>query len=148
MLRALADLVRPALFALDPERAHELTLLSLERGLYPRDAERDDPILASTLGTLQLPNPVGIAAGFDKDGRVPDAVLALGCGFAEIGTVTPLPQAGNPKPRIFRLISERAVARTTGAVRSSRIACAASPSDRSGGSQLRAFASSSASLRA
>jgi dihydroorotate dehydrogenase len=109
MLRALADLVRPALFALDPERAHELTLLSLERGLYPRDAERDDPILASTLGALQLPNPVGIAAGFDKDGRVPDAVLGLGCGFAEIGTVTPLPQAGNPKPRIFRLINERAV---------------------------------------
>jgi dihydroorotate dehydrogenase len=109
MLRALADLVRPALFAFDPERAHELTLMSLERGLYPRDAERDDPVLASQLGELPLPNPIGIAAGFDKDGRVPDAVLGLGCGFAEIGTVTPLPQAGNPKPRIFRLISERAV---------------------------------------
>jgi dihydroorotate dehydrogenase len=109
MLRALADLVRPALFALDPEHAHELTLMSLERGLYPRDAERDDPVLASQLGELPLPNPIGIAAGFDKDGRVPDAVLGLGCGFAEIGTVTPLPQAGNPKPRIFRVISERAV---------------------------------------
>jgi dihydroorotate dehydrogenase len=58
---------------------------------------------------LSLPNPIGIAAGFDKDARVPDAVLGLGCGFAEIGTVTPLPQSGNPKPRVFRLINERAV---------------------------------------
>ncbi|MET0569517.1 MAG: quinone-dependent dihydroorotate dehydrogenase [Hyphomicrobiaceae bacterium] len=109
MLRGLAELVRPALLALDPEQAHELTLKSLERGIYPRDVGSDDPLLASRLGTLPLPNPVGIAAGFDKDARVPDAVLGLGCGFAEIGTVTPLPQAGNPKPRIFRLINERAV---------------------------------------
>jgi dihydroorotate dehydrogenase len=109
MLKALAELVRPALLALDPEQAHELTLKSLERGLYPRDIGNDDPILASRLSTLPLPNPIGIAAGFDKDARIPDAVLGLGCGFAEIGTVTPLPQAGNPKPRIFRLINERAV---------------------------------------
>lgn len=109
MLRGLAELVRPALLALDPEQAHEITLKSLERGLYPSDAGNDDPILASRLGTLSLPNPIGIAAGFDKDARVPDAVLGLGCGFAEIGTVTPLPQTGNPKPRIFRLINERAV---------------------------------------
>ena len=109
MLRGLAELVRPALLALDPEQAHELTLKSLERGIYPRDVGNDDPLLASRLGTLPLPNPIGIAAGFDKDARVPDAVLGLGCGFAEIGTVTPLPQAGNPKPRIFRLINERAV---------------------------------------
>src|ERR1044071_4994479 len=109
MLRALADLVRPALLALDPERAHELTLRSLERGFYPPDVGRDEPILASRLGTFPLPNPIGIAAGFDKDGRVPDAVLGLGCGFAEIGTVTPLPQAGNPQPRVFRLIADRAV---------------------------------------
>lgn len=109
MLRGLAELVRPALLALDPEQAHEITLKSLERGLYPRDTRNDDPILASRLGALPLPNPIGVAAGFDKDARVPDAVLGLGCGFAEIGTVTPLPQVGNPKPRVFRLISERAV---------------------------------------
>jgi dihydroorotate dehydrogenase len=58
---------------------------------------------------LILPNPVGIAAGFDKDARVPDAILAIGCGFAEIGTVTPRPQEGNPKPRVFRLVPDRAV---------------------------------------
>ena len=109
MLRTLAELMRPALLALDPEQAHELTLKSLERGLYPRDGGRDDPILTCHLGALALPNPVGIAAGFDKDARVPDAALGLGCGFAEIGTVTPLPQSGNPKPRVFRLISDRAV---------------------------------------
>ncbi|MFM9850306.1 MAG: quinone-dependent dihydroorotate dehydrogenase [Hyphomicrobiaceae bacterium] len=109
MLRTLAELVRPALLALDPEQAHELTLKSLECGLYPRGTENDDPTLACQLGTLSLPNPVGIAAGFDKDARVPDAALGLGCGFAEIGTITPLPQSGNPKPRIFRLINERAV---------------------------------------
>jgi dihydroorotate dehydrogenase len=109
MLRGLAELVRPALLALDPEQAHELTLKSLERGLYPRDSGSDDPILETQLGALSLPNPIGIAAGFDKDARVPDAVLGLGCGFAEIGTVTPLPQSGNPKPRVFRLINERAV---------------------------------------
>jgi dihydroorotate dehydrogenase len=109
MLKTLTELVRPALLALDPEQAHELTLRSLERGLYPRDVAADDPILACQLGALSVSNPVGIAAGFDKDARVPDAVLGLGCGFAEIGTVTPLPQAGNAKPRIFRLINERAV---------------------------------------
>lgn len=109
MLSTLVELARPALLALDPEQAHELTLKSLERGLYPRDPGGDDPILACHLGTLALPNPIGIAAGFDKDARVPDAALRLGCGFAEIGTVTPLPQSGNPKPRVFRLISDRAV---------------------------------------
>ena len=109
MLSGLFDLARPLLFALDPEHAHEATLKSLELGVYPRDAGPDDAVLASTLGSLRIPNPVGIAAGFDKDARVPDAVLGLGCGFAEIGTVTPLPQSGNPKPRIFRLIADRAV---------------------------------------
>ena len=57
---------------------------------------------------MTFPNPLGIAAGFDKDARVPDAVLGMGFGFAEIGTVTPLPQAGNPRPRVFRLIARRA----------------------------------------
>src|SRR5687768_6217616 len=109
MLRPLAELGRRALLAIDPEQAHEITLKSLERGFYPRDSENDDPILATQLAALSLPNPIGIAAGFDKDARVPDAALGLGCGFAEIGTVTPLPQSGNPKPRVFRLVNDRAV---------------------------------------
>ena len=109
MLSGLFDLARPLLFALDPEHAHEATLKSLELGMYPRAEGPDDPALASMLGSLRLPNPVGIAAGFDKDARVPDAMLGLGCGFAEIGTVTPLPQSGNPNPRVFRLIADRAV---------------------------------------
>jgi dihydroorotate dehydrogenase len=109
MLNALMHLARPALLALDPETAHEATLRALEKGLYPADHGADPPTLASRLGDLALTNPIAIAAGFDKDARVPDAVLGLGCGFAEIGTVTPLAQPGNAKPRIFRLISERGV---------------------------------------
>ena len=109
MLNALMQLARPALLALDPETAHEATLRALERGLYPADRAADPPTLATRLGDLALTNPVAIAAGFDKDARVPDAVLGLGCGFAEIGTVTPLAQAGNPQPRVFRLINERGV---------------------------------------
>ncbi|MFV0295135.1 MAG: dihydroorotate dehydrogenase (quinone), partial [Hyphomicrobiaceae bacterium] len=109
MLNAFFDLARPALFALDPERAHGMTIDALERGLHPRDASADPASLAQTVCGLEFSNPVGVAAGFDKDARVPDAVLAMGCGFAEIGTVTPLAQAGNPKPRIFRLIRDRAV---------------------------------------
>ncbi len=109
MFNALMQLARPALLALDPETAHETTLRALERGLYPADRGTDPATLACRLGDLALTNPVSIAAGFDKDARVPDAVLGLGCGFAEIGTVTPLPQSGNPRPRVFRLINERGV---------------------------------------
>jgi dihydroorotate dehydrogenase len=109
MLSALFDLTRPMMFALEPERAHELTLRSLEAGLYARASHPDDPRLAVHVGGVEFPNPVGIAAGFDKDARVPDAVLALGCGFAEVGTVTPQGQAGNPRPRVFRLVADRAI---------------------------------------
>ena len=84
MLTTLFDLARPMLFALDPEDAHELTLRSLEFGVYPRPARPDPEILAVKLWGLDFPNPIGIAAGFDKDARVPDAVLGLGCGFAEL----------------------------------------------------------------
>ncbi|MEQ1669757.1 MAG: quinone-dependent dihydroorotate dehydrogenase [Hyphomicrobium sp.] len=106
MLSALYPLARTALFALEPEAAHEATLKALECGVYPRGAGGDDPILAQNVFGLAFPNPVGIAAGYDKDARVPDAILGLGCGFAEIGTVTPKPQSGNPKPRIFRLTAD------------------------------------------
>ncbi len=106
MLTGLYHLARPALFALEPEDAHEATLKALEAGLYPRAFGASDPILAQRVFGLEIPNPVGIAAGYDKDARVPDAILGLGCGFAEIGTVTPQPQSGNPKPRVYRLVSD------------------------------------------
>ena len=107
MLTALYQhLARPALFAFDPEDAHELSLKALENGVYPRAMGADHIGLCQTVFGLSFPNPVGIAAGYDKDGRVPDAVLGMGCGFAEMGTVTPKPQAGNPKPRVFRLIAD------------------------------------------
>jgi dihydroorotate dehydrogenase len=109
MLDQLFDLGRQALLNLDAERAHELTIASLERGVYPRDQTPEQATLRCSLGGLALSNPIGIAAGFDKDARVPDAVLGLGCGFAEVGTVTPRPQDGNPKPRLFRLPDDRAV---------------------------------------
>ena len=109
MLNGFFDLGRQALLQLDPERAHELTIAALERGLHPRENGPDAACLASVLGSVKLANPIGIAAGFDKDARVPDAVLAMGCGFAEVGTLTPRPQDGNPRPRLFRLPADRAV---------------------------------------
>ena len=109
MLSHLTSLAQPLLLALPPEQAHEATLKSLEAGLFPRAAGPDSARLAVRLWGLEFPNPVAIAAGFDKDARVPDAVLGIGCGFAEIGTVTPKPQPGNPAPRVFRLIRDRAV---------------------------------------
>jgi dihydroorotate dehydrogenase len=109
MLRTLFDLAPRALALLPPEEAHAVTLKSLELGVFPVAAERDNASLAARFVGLSLPSPVGIAAGFDKDARVPDAILRLGCGFAEIGTVTPLPQGGNPSPRVFRLPRDHAV---------------------------------------
>lgn len=113
-MTSLFHLARHVLFALPPEEAHEVTLKSLERGLYRRSTDPDPATLRISLAGLDLPNPVGIAAGFDKDARVPDAVLGLGCGFAEIGTVTPRPQSGNPKPRIFRLLEDNGVVNRLG----------------------------------
>jgi len=98
-----------ALYALSPEAAHNMALRGLEYGLAGRRAEPDDPILATTVFGLKFSNPIGLAAGFDKDARVIDAMLSLGFGFVEAGTVTPLPQSGNPKPRLFRLDEDRAV---------------------------------------
>lgn len=109
MLSALYGLARPALFVFAPEEAHELVLRSLELGVYPRDERPDPACLRTTIWGQTLSNPVGIAAGFDKDARVPDAVLAMGCGFAEVGTTTPLPQSGNPRPRVFRLPGDHAI---------------------------------------
>ncbi len=100
--------LRPLLFALDPETAHNATLAALRTGLVPRGVP-DDPILATNLAGLAMPNPIGLAAGFDKDVMVPDAMLRLGFGFVECGSVTLRPQDGNPKPRIFRLVEDAAV---------------------------------------
>ena len=107
MLSGLANLAAPLLLALDPERAHELTLRTLEGGFHPVRGQPEPDCLATSLWGLAFPNPLGMAAGFDKDARVPDALLALGFGFAEIGTVTPQPQPGNPRPRVFRLMRDR-----------------------------------------
>jgi len=103
----LFDLARPALFALDPERAHRLTVKALT--LAPRMRPAQAWPLAIDVGGLTFPNPLGMAAGFDKDAEVPDQLLGLGFGFAEVGSITPRPQAGNPKPRLFRLVEDRAV---------------------------------------
>ena len=102
-------LARPLLFLLDPETAHHATIWALKHGLVGGNTEPDDPILATRVWDLAFSNPVGLAAGFDKDAEVIDAVLGLGFGFVEAGTVTPLPQPGNPKPRLFRLIEDEAV---------------------------------------
>jgi dihydroorotate dehydrogenase len=109
MLSAVYDFARPLLFGLDPEQAHELTLKAMEAGLYPRPTVPDDPRLRVELWGLALPNPLGMAAGFDKDARVPGGLLAMGFGHVEIGTVTPLAQPGNPRPRVFRLVRDRAM---------------------------------------
>jgi dihydroorotate dehydrogenase len=97
------------LFKLDPEIAHGLSLKALETGLARAKPLAADPKLAVRVAGLAFPNPLGMAAGYDKNAEVPDALLGLGFGFAEVGTLTPRAQAGNPKPRIFRLIEDKAV---------------------------------------
>jgi dihydroorotate dehydrogenase len=108
MMTRLAGLARPMLFLMEPERAHETSIRALEADLFSAP-KPDDPRLGVEIWGLHVPNPIGIAAGFDKNGRVPDKLIKVGFGFAEVGTVTPLPQVGNPKPRVFRLIRDRAL---------------------------------------
>ncbi len=105
---SLYPLVRPLLFTIEPERAHRLTIAALKM-LPATITPAPDPRVAIRVAGLDFPNPVGLAAGFDKDAEVPDAMLALGFGFVEVGTLTPLPQAGNPRPRLFRLAEDQAV---------------------------------------
>ncbi len=100
--------VRPLFFALDAERAHHLSLALLRLMPTPRPLARDSA-LSQTVGSIHFPNPVGLAAGYDKDGLVAHKMHGLGFGFAELGTLTPLPQPGNPRPRLFRLAEDRAV---------------------------------------
>src|SRR5205814_881224 len=88
---------------------HDVTLKALAGGLVHAPGDTPDPLLRTQVWGRDFPNPIGLAAGFDKNALVPDAMLALGFGCVEIGSVTPLPQPGNPKPRIFRLAEDGAV---------------------------------------
>jgi len=97
------------LCALPPEAAHRLTIRALGAGLAPGGREADDPLLRTRVWGLEFPNPIGLSAGFDKDAEAYAALLRLGFGFVEVGSITPQPQAGNPKPRVFRLPEDGAV---------------------------------------
>jgi len=108
VLGLIDRLTRPLLRALDPEDAHALTLRALKYAPLPRPAA-DDARLAVRAFGLDFPNPLGIAAGFDKHAEAPDALLRLGFGFVEVGTITPRPQPGNPRPRLFRLDADEGV---------------------------------------
>ena len=108
MISGLTKLAQPFLMALDAEKAHGVSIRALKSGLAPR-AGKDDPILGQDVFGLRFTNPVGMAAGFDKNAEVIAQLLGAGFGFTEAGTITPLAQVGNPRPRIFRMISRRAV---------------------------------------
>lgn len=104
----LFSLARPLIHRLDAETAHKMTVAALAHA--PRlPSVADDPLLATKVFGRELPNPVGLAAGFDKHAEAIDGALALGFGFVEVGGVTPLPQAGNARPRVFRLVEDAAV---------------------------------------
>lgn len=108
-MKLFDTIARKALFTLDAETAHGLTIEALKTGMVPcRGAVRNRRLKVSLAG-LDFDNPVGLAAGFDKNGEVPDAMLKLGFGFTEVGTITPRPQTGNPKPRVFRLIEDKGI---------------------------------------
>lgn len=108
MLPGIFPFLQPLIRTIDPETAHDWAIGALERLPLPA-AGPDDPRLACQVAGLDAPNPVGMAAGFDKNARVPDALLRLGFGFVEVGGVTVRPQPGNPKPRVFRLPADGAV---------------------------------------
>lgn len=106
---ALADLAAKSLTLLPAETAHRMSLKALAAGLGPKLAPDADPVLATSIAGIELAHPVGLAAGYDKNGEAPDALLAAGFAFVELGAVTPRPQVGNPQPRLFRLREDRAV---------------------------------------
>jgi dihydroorotate dehydrogenase len=109
MLSTLTTAALPLLRLLDPEQAHALALRALSLGLVPRAPESDDPALAITVLGKRFNNPIGLAAGFDKNAAAGPALLRLGFGFVETGSVTPRPQPGNVRPRLFRLTEDRGV---------------------------------------
>lgn len=120
----LYRLLRPLLFRVPAEQAHRLTLMALGAAPLARRLA-PEPALTQRVAGIVFPNPVGMAPGFDKNAQVPDAVLRLGLGFTEIGTVTPRPQAGNPAPRLFRLVEDRAVINRMGFNNEGAVAVAA-----------------------
>ena len=127
MIGLLGSLARPMLRMLDPEDAHRLAIHALRFPPFVK-LTADDPRLAVRAFGLNFPNPVGMAAGFDKHAEVPDALLKLGFGFVEVGTVTPVPQAGNPRPRLFRLNHDQGVINRLGFNSEGPMrCCAASP---------------------
>lgn len=109
MTPALASALMPLMRGLDAETAHGIALKTLAAGLAGRDAGTDDPVLATEAFGLRFRNPIGLAAGFDKDAVAVLPLMRLGFGFVEAGTVTPRPQPGNPRPRLFRLEEDAAV---------------------------------------
>jgi dihydroorotate dehydrogenase len=109
MIPRLASTLMPLMRGMDPERAHDLALRALRFGLAGADRSADDPVLATTVLGLAFRNPIGLAAGFDKSAVAIGPLMRLGFGFVEAGSVTPRPQFGNPKPRLFRLVEDRAV---------------------------------------
>ena len=103
--------IRPLIFKVDPEKAHTLAIKSLKLNLIPNifDENKNDPIFQTKIFEKDLDNPIGMAAGFDKNAEVYNALFKLGFGFVEVGTITPLKQYGNPKPRVFRLVEDEAL---------------------------------------
>jgi dihydroorotate dehydrogenase len=109
VINLYASSVKNVLFALDAEQAHGLSIRALRLGLHPRCNSAFDSRLAVQLAGINFPNPLGMAAGYDKNGDVPDALLKMGFGHTEVGTVTPLAQPGNSRPRVFRLVSDEGI---------------------------------------
>ena len=103
--------LRPLIFKVDPEKAHTLAIKSLKFNLIPNvfDENKNDPIFQTKIFDKELDNPIGMAAGFDKNAEVYNSLFKLGFGFVEVGTITPLKQYGNPKPRVFRLIEDESL---------------------------------------
>ena len=103
--------IRPLIFKVDPEKAHTLAIKSLKFNLIPNvfDENKNDPIFQTKIFEKDLDNPIGMAAGFDKNAEVYNSLFKFGFGFVEVGTITPLKQYGNPKPRVFRLVEDEAL---------------------------------------
>ena len=102
---------RSLIFKINPETAHDLAIKSLKFNFIPNifDENKNDPMFKTTLFEKEIENPIGIAAGFDKNAEVYNPLFKLGFGFVEVGTITPIKQFGNPKPRIFRLQEDEAL---------------------------------------
>lgn len=104
----------PLMRLIEPEMSHHMAIAALKTGLLPGTCRNDTADLSVNLWGRSFPNPLGLAAGFDKNGEVPDALLKQGFGFVELGTVTPRPQKGNPRPRLFRLLEDEAIVNRMG----------------------------------